>query len=317
MAGMNHIVRTFYYQVLHLLAAGVHPIFVFDGPQKPVEKGPAHPAHIKPCIHVAHLQNGNHSTHLAAIDPANARSSVFRDAETKRCEVRLSHVIPLCRAVLDHLGVPHREAPAESEAECAALEKLGKVDAVLARDGDAFVFGSRRVLRKLNAINQEARSSRLRRPIKDIRQVRGNRVVQAPGESSCLLGESFIPRHCTQPPLGHRPASICEGHVGLPQVSRGSAGGLHTLNLRKWRCCLAFNPSSPPQRGRVHQCRRKSMLYLLQVLPAIRTSCTVCVANGCRSTSSAVLISQCICWRLPRIRGAALESIRRVIRPSV
>ncbi|KAB5582857.1 PIN domain-like protein, partial [Coniochaeta sp. 2T2.1] len=96
--GMNHTSRTFLYSVLHLLAAGVDPIFVFDGTQKPPEKG--------------------------------------------------------------SLGIPYRDALGEAEAECAALEKAGIVDAVLTRDGDAFVFGSRTVLQKLNAENKVARVHR-------------------------------------------------------------------------------------------------------------------------------------------------------------
>jgi Holliday junction resolvase YEN1 len=56
----------------------------------------------------------------------------------------------LCRSLLKHLGLPYRDAPAEAEAECAALEKAGVVDAVITCDGDAFIFGSCVVLRKLS-----------------------------------------------------------------------------------------------------------------------------------------------------------------------
>ena len=156
MSGMNHIVRDFYYQALHLLAAGVEPIFVFDGPQKPMEKGVAHPAHVQPCVHVASFQSGNSGLPGASI--GNARASGSRDMATRLCEANLSHVLPLCRAVLDLLGLPHREAPAESEAECVRLEKEGKVDAILTRDGDAFIFGGQRVIRKERAIDQQAMS---------------------------------------------------------------------------------------------------------------------------------------------------------------
>jgi Holliday junction resolvase YEN1 len=72
------------------------------------------------------------------------------------CERELSHVIPLCRNILDHLGIPHRDAAGEAEAECAALEKAGIADAVLTRDGDAFVFGSRTVLQKCDAEDKTA-----------------------------------------------------------------------------------------------------------------------------------------------------------------
>ncbi|KAK7934716.1 hypothetical protein PG985_000211 [Apiospora marii] len=33
--GMNHPTRTLFYHVCHLLAAGVEPVYVYDGPGKP------------------------------------------------------------------------------------------------------------------------------------------------------------------------------------------------------------------------------------------------------------------------------------------
>lgn len=43
----------------------------------------------------------------------------------------------LLRQVLDHLKIPHHEAPGEAEAECAAMQRLGIVDAVWTDDSDA------------------------------------------------------------------------------------------------------------------------------------------------------------------------------------
>jgi len=73
--GMNHITRTFMYQVLHLLSAGVQPIFVFDGSQKPTEKGTAHPAAVKLCPHVAGLaEHGLSSASRRRIDVSSLRT---------------------------------------------------------------------------------------------------------------------------------------------------------------------------------------------------------------------------------------------------
>ncbi|RYG65014.1 hypothetical protein EON64_12800, partial [archaeon] len=44
--------------------------------------------------------------------------------------------------LLDHLKVPHHRAPAEAEAECARLQRLGIVDAVWSDDGDTLMFGA-------------------------------------------------------------------------------------------------------------------------------------------------------------------------------
>ncbi|KAM7187711.1 PIN domain-like protein [Rhypophila sp. PSN 637] len=140
--GMNHIVRNFYYHVGHLLAAGVELILVFDGPGKPHEKGSAHPAALRPCAH--------------ATGEKDVGGASGRTEQDKECERELSHIIPLCRKLLECMGLPYRDAPAEAEAECAAMERLEIVDAVLTRVGDAFVFGSRRVLQKLTAVKKVA-----------------------------------------------------------------------------------------------------------------------------------------------------------------
>jgi Holliday junction resolvase YEN1 len=55
--------------------------------------------------------------------------------------------VRLTKEMLDHLGVPWHEAPGEAEAECAAMEKYGLVDAVWTNDSDAFMFGSEILIR--------------------------------------------------------------------------------------------------------------------------------------------------------------------------
>ncbi|KAB5566202.1 PIN domain-like protein [Coniochaeta sp. 2T2.1] len=154
--GMNHTARTFLYSVLHLLAAGVDPIFVFDGPQKPPEKGCRHPTDIRPCHHIGTPQaDGRPAANRVIIEASNHQTDADRE-----CARQLGHVVPLCRYFLQALGIPFREAPGEAEAECAALEKAGVVDAVLTRDGDAFVFGSRTILQKRKAENKVAKVHR-------------------------------------------------------------------------------------------------------------------------------------------------------------
>jgi Holliday junction resolvase YEN1 len=53
----------------------------------------------------------------------------------------------LLREMLENLGVPWHRAPAEAEAECAKLQKLGIVDAVWTEDSEALMFGATTVLR--------------------------------------------------------------------------------------------------------------------------------------------------------------------------
>lgn len=53
----------------------------------------------------------------------------------------------LLKQMLDHLSIPWITAPAEAEAQCAAMEVLGHVDAVWTDDSDAFMFGSQLMIR--------------------------------------------------------------------------------------------------------------------------------------------------------------------------
>ena len=53
------------------------------------------------------------------------------------------------RQMLSLLGIPFMQAPAEAEAQCAHLNAVGAVDAVVTEDSDAFLFGARRVYRHI------------------------------------------------------------------------------------------------------------------------------------------------------------------------
>ncbi|RYP81498.1 hypothetical protein DL770_005880 [Monosporascus sp. CRB-9-2] len=148
--GMNHPTRTLYYHIQHLLRAGVQPLFIYDGQGKPPVKRHRH-----------HRYAENYTPY----EPP-AASSRRTSADVER-EYDPQHVTYLSKQILDLLGIPWYIAPGEAEAECARLEEAGTVDAVLTKDGDAFVFGSNTILQRLDAENKVATVRRFR--MRDLR----------------------------------------------------------------------------------------------------------------------------------------------------
>ena len=107
--GSNPALRTFYYRLLRLLSLNIHPLFVFDGPNKPPFK---------------------------------------RNKRVGGPNVKVSSIPEfLAKQLLKQFGFPMHAAPGEAEAECALLQREGIVDAVLSEDVDTLMFGSGVTLR--------------------------------------------------------------------------------------------------------------------------------------------------------------------------
>ncbi|EER42479.1 conserved hypothetical protein [Histoplasma capsulatum H143] len=104
--GTNPELRTLFYRLVRLTGLPVHPLFIYDGPQRPQYK------------------RGK------LIDRNN------RAGDLGRIIRRSKHLIDLFR-------FPHHTAPGEAEAECARLQTSGVVDAVMSDDVDAIMFGSK------------------------------------------------------------------------------------------------------------------------------------------------------------------------------
>lgn len=107
--GSNPALRTFYYRLLRLLSLNIHPLFVFDGPNKPLFK--------------RNKRVGGPGVRVASVPEF------------------------LAKQLLKQFGFPAHIAPGEAEAECALLQKEGVVDAVLSEDVDTLMFGSGVTLR--------------------------------------------------------------------------------------------------------------------------------------------------------------------------
>lgn len=101
--GTNPELRTLFYRLLKVLALPVHPLFVYDGREKPpFKRGKA----------VSGRSYGG------------------------------APIIRLSKTLIDLFKFPRHDAPGEAEAECARLQRAGVVDAVMSNDVDALMFGS-------------------------------------------------------------------------------------------------------------------------------------------------------------------------------
>ena len=72
------------------------------------------------------------------------RNQSERDIDTVTDEMKQEAML-----LLRLFGVPYIEAPAEAEAQCAALEQLGLVDGIVTEDSDVFCFGGKRVYKNI------------------------------------------------------------------------------------------------------------------------------------------------------------------------
>ncbi|KLJ13280.1 hypothetical protein EMPG_11781 [Blastomyces silverae] len=104
--GTNPELRTLFYRLVRLTGLPVHPLFVYDGPQRPAYKR----------------------------GKLIGRNTGVGD---------LGRVIRRSKYLIDLFRFPHHTAPGEAEAECARLQTSGVVDAVMSNDVDAIMFGSK------------------------------------------------------------------------------------------------------------------------------------------------------------------------------
>ncbi|KAF2458775.1 hypothetical protein BDY21DRAFT_341288 [Lineolata rhizophorae] len=121
--GTNAPLRTLYYRILRLLSLGINPVFVFDGPHKPPFKRNKR----------TFGTGGDGPASLAARTGAGGTDATL-----------------FARQVLEKFGIVVHVAQGEAEAECAALQRAGVVDAVLSDDVDTLMFGCGVTLRNYN-----------------------------------------------------------------------------------------------------------------------------------------------------------------------
>ena len=124
---------------VRLMESGIKPIYVFDG--KPPEMKGAELAKRKERREEAEaeLKKAMEAGDQDLIDKLSRRTVRLDPEQCKECQ-----------KLLTLLGIPFVEAPCEAEAECAALNKAGLVDAIATEDMDSLVFGTPILLRHLS-----------------------------------------------------------------------------------------------------------------------------------------------------------------------
>lgn len=134
-----------FYRNANLISKGINLVYVFDG--RPLEYKEEENEHRRELRQEAEnkreefLKQGN-----------------FEEARkfAKQAYHITSRVVDESKKLLDLMGIPWIEAPAEGEVQAAQLVKEGKAFAVVTQDYDALVVGCPRVVRNLNKSNQKS-----------------------------------------------------------------------------------------------------------------------------------------------------------------
>jgi len=128
----------FFYRTIRMVEAGIKPVYVFDGKPPQMKSGELE----KRLERRAEAQK--------ALEVAVEKGDVEEiDKQSRRVvKVGKTHVEEAQR-LLKLMGIPFVTAPCEAEAQCAALQRTGKVYAVATEDMDALTFGTKVLLRHM------------------------------------------------------------------------------------------------------------------------------------------------------------------------
>ena len=131
------------YRTTSLLAAGVRPVWVFDG----------RPPELKSATLRARFQAKQRAEvqWQEALDRGDLETARKKAAATSRLTRPMAEE---AQALLSALGVPSVQAPSEGEAQASAMAARGQVWATASEDYDVLLFGSPRLVRGLAARGQ-------------------------------------------------------------------------------------------------------------------------------------------------------------------
>jgi len=139
------------YRVSNFVAAGIKPAFVFDG----------EPPRLKARTIVARgeIKRRAEREWREAVEIGDLATARTKAMQTSRLT---GEMVDQSKRLLDLLGIPGVQAPAEGEAQASAMARVGVAYAAASQDFDSLLFGSPRLVKNL------AISGRRKLPRKDV-----------------------------------------------------------------------------------------------------------------------------------------------------
>ncbi|KAG8391751.1 hypothetical protein BUALT_Bualt01G0219600 [Buddleja alternifolia] len=132
-----HIRLTFFRTINLFSKFGAYPVFVLDGTPSPLKSK----ARIMRFFRSSGID-------LSSLPEAEEGVSVERNGAFRK-------YVDECVELLELLGMPVVKAKGEAEALCAELNREGYVDACITADSDAFLYGARCVIKRIQPNSKE------------------------------------------------------------------------------------------------------------------------------------------------------------------
>ncbi|PIN16238.1 Spleen exonuclease [Handroanthus impetiginosus] len=134
----NPHIRITFFRTVNLLAKfGAYPVFVLDGTPSP----------LKSQARVVRFFRSS-GIDVSSLPEAEEGVSVERNRAFRKC-------VEECVELLELLGMPVLKASAEAEALCGQLNREGHVDACITADSDAFLYGAKCVIKRIQPNSKE------------------------------------------------------------------------------------------------------------------------------------------------------------------
>jgi len=177
----SHLVGLFN-RTCRMLAFGIKPVYVFDGPPHPLKLKILKERHIR--------REDAEQKYVEALSRGDYEEAKKYAKQAARIE---DYMVQSAKTLLNYLGIPIIEAPHDGEAQAAYLVKKGDAYAVSSPDYDSFLYGAPRVIRGLRITRSGGRKGE-----EDIREFKLEDILNKLGltheqliDMAILIGTDF------------------------------------------------------------------------------------------------------------------------------